>query len=80
MKNRKSAFLILSASVMMMYNLSCATAGLSLASAQNNNDEAVSVADESYESIPVDPAAPEIKIISKKIIVHPVTRKVASEE
>ncbi|MBY0452495.1 MAG: hypothetical protein K2P92_05615 [Bdellovibrionaceae bacterium] len=78
MKNLRTPFFILSASMMMVYNLSCATVGFSRAADQN--EEASSVADESYEHISVDPFAPEIKIKAKKIIVQPVTRRVASDE
>ena len=79
MKNLRTVIFILSACLMMVYNLSCAhvsvgqSAGLGLGYESNEP----TVPDDTLEPITQDFKTTDVKI--SKIIVQPVVRKIAKE-
>lgn len=78
MKKLRTGFFILSACLMMVYNLSCANATSSMGSELNN--DLAPVAEDTFERITVNQYSPDVQIKTKKIIVQPVARRVAGDE
>ncbi len=82
MKNMRTVIFILSACLMMVYNLSCAhvsvgeSAGMGLGYEQTNEP---AVPEDTLEPITRNSKESDVKMSHTKIIVQPVVRKIASE-